>query len=53
MVSCPRRVLVARLGDRKAGLLAPGIFAVCLLASIVYLRSLPDAAIPLVGVGSR
>jgi len=37
---------------RKAGLLAPGIFAVCLLASIVYLRSLPDAAIPLVGVGS-
>lgn len=36
----------------RALLPSTGIFAVGLLASMVYLRSLPDASIPLGGVGA-
>lgn len=38
--------------NRSTAVALPGLFAVGVLASIVYLRSLPDAAIPLAGVGA-
>lgn len=37
---------------QRALLPLTGVFAVGLLASMLYLRSLPDAAIPLAGVGA-
>lgn len=50
LLACLGALWLARDRTHRLSLSLAGLFAVGLLASILYLRSLPDAAIPIVGV---